>query len=85
MISPRLVELLVCPENKTPVHEAEAELVEKINTAIAEGELKNQAGETIQDPIEGGLVREDGKVLYVIRDDIPVMLTDEAIPLEQVS
>ena len=43
MISPRLVELLVCPENKTPVHEAEAELVEKINTAIAEGELKNQA------------------------------------------
>lgn len=85
MISPTLVELLACPENKTPVHEADAELVEKVNAAIAAGALKNRAGEVIEEPIEGGLVREDGTMMYVIRDDIPVMLIDEAVPLEQVS
>ena len=29
------------------------------------------------------LVREDGVYMYPIRDDIPIMLIDEAIPLEQ--
>jgi uncharacterized protein YbaR (Trm112 family) len=33
----------------------------------------------------GGLVRADNKILYPIREDIPVMLIDEGIPLEQVS
>ncbi len=31
--------------------------------------------------IEEGLVREDRKVLYVIDDDIPVMLIEESIEL----
>ncbi len=31
--------------------------------------------------IDGGLVREDGKCLYPIRGNIPIMLIDEAIPL----
>ena len=29
------------------------------------------------------LVREDGKLLYPVRDDIPIMLIDESIPLPQ--
>ena len=85
MINPKLVELLVCPENRTPVQEADAALIDKINAAIAAGSLNNRAGKLIDEPIEGGLVREDGKMLYLIRDDIPVMVIDEAIPLEQVS
>jgi uncharacterized protein YbaR (Trm112 family) len=28
------------------------------------------------------LLREDGKILYPIRDNIPVLLADEAISLE---
>ena len=31
--------------------------------------------------LEGGLLRADGKVVYPIRNGIPVMLIDEAIPL----
>jgi uncharacterized protein YbaR (Trm112 family) len=30
------------------------------------------------------LVREDGTLLYPIVDDIPVLLTEEAIPLEAI-
>jgi uncharacterized protein len=34
--------------------------------------------------LDGGLVRSDRKILYPIREDIPVMLIEEGIPLEQV-
>lgn len=85
MINPELLDILVCPDNRTPVHEANTELLEKANAAIAAGTLKNRAGETVAERIEGGLIREDGNYLYAIRDDIPVMLIDEAIALDQLA
>jgi uncharacterized protein YbaR (Trm112 family) len=33
--------------------------------------------------IDSGLVREDKRYVYPIRQDIPIMLIDEAIPFEQ--
>lgn len=85
MVDPELLKILVCPENKTPVSLAEPSLVEKINAAIAAGTVKNRAGEPVTEPIGDGLVREDKKYLYPVRDDIPIMLIDEAIPLDQIS
>ncbi len=85
MVDAELLKILVCPENKTPVSEADAALVEKLNGAIAAGTLNNRAGDKVEEKIDGGLVREDGAYLYPIRHDIPIMLIDEAIPLEQLS
>jgi uncharacterized protein YbaR (Trm112 family) len=85
MVDPELLKILVCPENKTPVFPADDALVTRVNASIEAGALKNRAGETIQHRIDGGLVREDKAYMYPIRDDIPVMLIDEAIPLEQLS
>lgn len=76
-----LLEILVCPETKEPLRLADAQTLERINLAIREGTLENRGGETVRQVIEEGLVREDGKVLYPVRDGIPVMLIDEAIPL----
>ena len=85
MVDPELLKILVCPENKTPVVLAEADLIAKANAAIQARALKNRAGEIIGEKIDGGLVREDKAYMYAIRDDIPIMLIDEAIPLEQLS
>jgi len=77
--------ILVCPETRTSLAPADGELVARLNRAIAAGELRHRAGQPVRGPIEGGLVREDKLVLYPIVDGIPVMLIDEAIPLEQLS
>ena len=85
MVDPELLKILVCPEDKTPVTEAEEALVSKANAAIDAKTLKNRAGNVIETKIDGALVREDRKYMYPIRDDIPIMLIDEAIPLDQLA
>ena len=46
------------------------------------GDAKTRGGAAVSEEVTEGLVREDGKYLYPVRDDIPIMLIDEAIPLE---
>lgn len=84
MIDKELLDLLVCPENHTRLRLADKELLDKVNQAVAAGELKNRAGEPVEAPLKGGLVREDSTLLYPIVDEIPVLLIDEAIPLDQI-
>lgn len=82
MIDPQLLEILVCPENHSALAMADAALLARLNQAIAKGSVKNRGGQSVSDPLEGGLVRADGMLLYPIVDDIPIMLADEAIPLD---
>ena len=83
MLDQELLDILVCPEDKTPVKPVEDAVLEQINAAIAAGTLKNRAGETVAEAADGGLLRADGAFLYLVRDDIPVMLIDEAVPMDQ--
>jgi uncharacterized protein YbaR (Trm112 family) len=82
MIADRLIEMLRCPQDRSRLHAADDALVARINGAIAAGQAHNAAGEKLTKPLEGGLVREAGDLLYPVIDQIPVMLPDEAIPLE---
>ena len=82
MIDPELLKIMCCPENHQPLAVAEPVVVEKINQRIATGQLQNRAGRTVVEKLDGGLIRADKKFLYPIRHGIPIMLIDEAIPLE---
>ena len=81
MIDAELLKILCCPETHQAVSVADSSLVEKLNQQIAAGKLQNRGGQPLKERIDGGLVRADGKFVYPIRQDIPVMLIDEAIPL----
>ena len=80
-----LLAILCCPETKLDVTLADDALITKLNDAISRGQLKNKAQKPVTELLDGGLVRSDRKVLYPIREDIPVMLIEEGIPLDQIS
>lgn len=84
MISKELLDILVCPEHRTPLTLADGELVAALNRAVAQRRLKNQAGEPVEKMLDAALLRDDRAVIYPVIDGIPIMLIDEAIPLEQV-
>ena len=80
-VSQELLDILVCPESKQPVSLAPAETVAKLNEEIRARRLRNRGGAVVEKEFAEALIREDGKVLYVIDDDIPVMLVEESIEL----
>ena len=80
-IDQELLDILVCPETHQPVKMADDELVASVNGRIKAGGVRNHQGDAVTDAITEGLVRDDGKCLYVIDDGIPNMLIDERIDL----
>ena len=80
-MNPELLEILVCPETRQALHLAEPGFVDDLNRRIGEGAVHNRAGQTVRAKVDGGLIRADGRFVYPIRQDIPVMLIEEAIPL----
>lgn len=83
MIAKELLEILCCPETKEDVALADAALIDQVNAKIATGTVKNRSGQPVSEKIDGGLLRKDGRFLYPIREDIPIMLIDEALPMDQ--
>ena len=81
MIPPELLQLMCCPETHQDLRPARSSVVDALNREIAAGGLRTRGGQLVKEPIEGGLVRADGKFLYPIRRQVPVMLIDEALPL----
>ncbi|HXX75285.1 MAG TPA: Trm112 family protein [Nitrospiraceae bacterium] len=79
-----LLAILCCPETKQTVQLAEETLIGKLNEAVKQGRLKNKAQKPVTESLDGGLIRADRRILYPIREDIPVMLIEEGIPLDQV-
>ena len=82
MIAKELLDILVCPETRQPLHDAPPEVLARLYAAIASGTLVNRSGQRVEDRLAGGLVRQDGRVLYPVTDDIPIMLEGESIALE---
>jgi len=81
-IDNELLEILVCPESRQTVKLAPTQLLERLNTEIDAARLRNRGGDVVEKHIEEGLLREDGKILYIIDDSIPIMLIDQSITIE---
>jgi len=77
-----LLAILCCPDTKQDVSMADEALIAKLNEAVTRGQLINKSKKPVTEPLDGGLIRSDRKILYPIREDIPVMLIEEGIPLE---
>jgi uncharacterized protein YbaR (Trm112 family) len=78
-LDPILLEILVCPDTKQSVRPLSAEALATLNRLIREAKVKNRAGVVVNECVDAGLLREDKSVVYPVRQDIPIMLTEEAL------
>lgn len=81
MLDPEFLQMLVCPEDKTSLRLATAEELQAVNEGILSHSLQNLGGQEVREALTGGLVRTAGDRLYPIREEIPVLLVEEAIAL----
>ena len=82
MIDADLLKILCCPETHQPLTLAEGTLLQRLNDQIASATLLNRAGKPVTRPCDGGLLRKDGRFVYPICGGIPILLIDEAIPVQ---
>jgi len=79
MIDRRLLDILCDPVTKSPLRLLSTAELEALNRAIATGEVKTEGGTALGVAATAGLITRDGRTIYRIEDDIPVMLADEAV------
>jgi uncharacterized protein YbaR (Trm112 family) len=73
------LDLLVCPETHQGLREATPDEVQKLQEQFASSSLLLVSGSPVQQAFDGALVRNDNKVAYLIRSNIPVLLAEEAV------
>ena len=81
----RLLDILCCPATKVPVRPMGKAEIDSLNRSIASGGVQTVEHLAVSNALQSGLITTDGKLIYRIDDDIPVMLANEAIATLQLN
>jgi uncharacterized protein YbaR (Trm112 family) len=76
-----LLEFICCPQTHQTLAPLMPEKLSEVNRRISLHEIKTTGGAMVKMPLPAALVREDGKVIYPIRDGIPLLVPEEGILL----
>jgi uncharacterized protein len=79
----RLLDIVCCPVTKLPLQLLDSEHLTKLNGAISAGSLRNRAAQSLPEPLSEALVTRDGRLVYPVREGIPVLLEEESIDWQQ--
>ena len=83
-IDRKLLEILCCPVTKHPVTPLSRDQLERVNAAIADGQVNTFEGTLVNTGLSEGLITTNGTRIYRVEDDIPIMLETESIPADQI-
>jgi uncharacterized protein YbaR (Trm112 family) len=80
----RLLDIpIVCPVTKLPLQLLDRERLMRLNTAITAGQLRNRSALPLPETLSEALVTRDGRLVYPVREGIPVLLEEESIDWQQ--
>ncbi len=83
MIHPWFLEFARCPLSQSPLLPADAQLLQRVNHAIADGRLTNHAQQPVEQAVSAAVVNHDRSFLYPVRNQIPALTEGQAIALDQ--
>lgn len=81
----RLLDILCCPLTRQPLRLLKTDELAALSREIGAGRVATSAGRIVADAPGAALITTNGRTIYLIEDDIPVMLTDEAIAADRIS
>jgi len=79
----RLLDIVCCPATHQPLRLMPESTLARLNARIGAGTLKFSDDSLVTEPLAQALVTADDRLAYAIRDDIPVLLEDQAIPVAE--
>ncbi len=85
MLQPEVLAILCCPDDGSALAPANDALVAEINNVIRRCQLHNRAGRLVKQMLDAGLTNSAGDLVYPIMDGIPILVREEAIPLDQLA
>lgn len=78
-----LLDILCCPVTRTSLEMLSERELAVLNERIAAQRVRNREDVLVGEPVTEALVTRTGKLVYPIRDGVPVLLEEQAMPLQQ--
>lgn len=75
-VDTQLLDILICPVTGAALQHLTASELVDINKRIEAGSARHADGTAVDARLDAGLITVDGRTIYRVDDDIPVMLPE---------
>lgn len=77
------LDIICCPLTKLPLQLLDGTRLARLNSAIETGNVRARSESPVGEQLTEALVTRDGRLVYPVREGIPILLEEESIDWKQ--